>query len=624
MAIRPERTSGRRRSKSHGRPVVLRPVDAFMLGTGSGLGAAAMAFPTIALGPLEHEFGAPGTEILAAAGAAPVALVLVLNRLIRRGGMISRRKVVGLWWLAALGLVLFAIPPVGRIGGSLALTIVSMAMVGCGVAAGYHVQANKLTGPARFDPGPGRRVGHAAGLAQRWTLITGIALPVISAVAIERMGTRAATIGLGLVVVVFALANSRWHGMPDARPGVGQASVWALVRQTPEVSRDAVGSFVLYGAWGALYPIVALLGATPVDQAWVTVIARGAAAGFVAWLGLLADRDRQRVVRLAAACAAAGVVLLVTFRGLASWTPAAGGVAMAETGYNGIAGALKQSLARGEDPVRRTQTGFLFRFAGFGAVPLAIDGLWAVLSGHSVLVAARLVVAMCLIILLVLVLAIVPRVVRRDGGHPIKAPGIGTIYLTVLSPVGRDPRLWLHVYVDGSHLYRWTDDRNRPRNPGMTFFELRPGGRLVVVDRTSHTRLLEFRSHRSKEKPAGRQGSGRHARRDASIAAMRSSRYPGDGLRITARGAQGGAGWIVGTLERLTTRPVNVEVRQHSADDLPLPLRISLLEAPRPLGWSATRPEDVVTYTVRSEAFGTPSKKVDLRVNSLVFAHDRC
>ncbi len=577
-----------------------------MLGAGSGLGAAAMALPTIALRPLESEFKAPGTEILAAAGAAPLALVVVLNLLIRRGGMISRRRVVGLWWMAAAGLVLFALPPVGRALGSLAVTIVSMTMVGAGAAGGYHVQGNKLRG---------RRVGHAAGLAQRWTLITGIALPVVSAVAIERMGTRVATLGLGGLVAAFAFANSRWKGMPDARRGVGQATVWALVRQTPEVTRDTVGSFLLYGAWGALYPIVALLGATPVAQAWIMVLARGAAFGFVAWLGLLADRDRQLVVRLAAVCAAGGVVLLMAFRGIASWTPAAGGVAMAEIGYNGIAGALKQSLARGEDAVRRTQTGFLFRFAGFGAVPLAIDGLWAVLSGHSVLVAARLVVALCLSVLLALVLAIVPRVVRRDGGHPVKAPGIGTIYMTVLSPVGREPRLWLHIYVDGSHLYRWTDGRSRPRNAGMTLFELRAGGRLTVVDRTSHTSLLEFRCHRARQRR-----SARHARRGVSVFGLRPSRYPGDGLAITAPGPHGEAGWVVGTLERLTTRSVDVQTERHGAGDLPLALRISLLEAPRSLGWNSTRPEDVVTYTLRSAAFGSPQNTVDLRVNSLVFA----
>lgn len=561
MASRPVHAAGHRRARTRRQSAVISRLDAFMLGAGSGLGAAAMALPTIALGPLHQEFRVPGTEILAAAGAAPFALVVVLNLLIRRGGMISRRRVVGLWGVAAAGLVLFALPQVGRVTGSIALTVVTMTMVGGGAAAGYHVQANKLTGPARFDPGPGRRVGHAAGLAQRWTLITGIALPVISAVAVERVGTRPASIGLGGLVAVFALANAVWKGMPDMRPGIGQASMWALVRQTPEVTRDAVGSFVLYGAWGAVYPIVALLGATPVAQAWIMVIARGAAAGFVAWLGVLADRDRQLVVRLAAVCAAAGVVLLVTFRGTVSWAPAAGGVAMAEIGYNGIAGALKQSLARGEDPVRRTQTGFLFRFAGFGAVPLAIYGLWAVLSGHSVLVAARLVVALCLIVLLVLVLAIVPRVVRRDGGHPVKAPGIGTIYLTVLSPLGREPRLWLHVYVDGSHLYRWSDERNRPRNPGMAFFELRPGGHLTVVDRTSHTCLLEFRCRRPKDKRTIW-----HARRGLNVVGLRPSRYPGDGLRITALRPGGEAGWAVGTLDRLTTRSVDVEMRKHGRE----------------------------------------------------------
>lgn len=574
-----------------------------------------MAFPTVALGPLQIEFGAPGTEILGAASAAPLALVVVLNLLIGRGAMIFRRSVVGLWSVAAAGLLGLAVVPVGRVAASLAVMSITMAMVGAGVAAGYHVQANKLTGPARRDSRPRRRVGQAAGLAQRWTLIAGVALPLLAAFAIEHLGTRATSLVLGALVALFALANRLWRGMPDERPGVGRGSVIALARQAPEVTRDTMGSFVLYGAWGALYPIVALLGAGPVAQAGIMVLARGAAAGFVAWLGLLADRDRQLVVRLAAGCAAGGVVILVAFRSMAAWTPAAVGVAMAEIGCNGISGALKQSLAYGEDPVRRTEAGFLFRFAGFSAVPLAIDGLWAVLSGHSVLVAARLVVALFLMVLLAVVLAIVPRVVRREGSHPVKAPAKGTIYLTVLSPAGRGPHTWLHVYVAGGHLYRWTDNQGRPRNPSMAFFELRPGGHLTVVDRDSHTCLLEFRCRRAK-----RQKRGRHGCRDTGQAMLWPPRYAGDGLRIAADDPDGNLGWLVGTLERLTVRPVGVRIERHGLDALPMPLRIALLEAPRSLGWKSRYPEPVVTYTIESEAFGTPGREVNLRVNSKRFA----
>lgn len=105
-----------------------------------------MALLTLALHPLATQLKVPTTEILGAAQAGPVTLAVVLWFLVRRGGMLSRRAVIGLWSLAAAGLVAIAVGPAGIGPAFISVATRCMAMVGAEVAAGYHVQANKLTG----------------------------------------------------------------------------------------------------------------------------------------------------------------------------------------------------------------------------------------------------------------------------------------------------------------------------------------------------------------------------------------------------------------------------------------------------------------------------------------------
>jgi hypothetical protein len=348
-----------------------------------------------------------------------------------------------------------------------------------------------------------------------------------------------------------------------------------------------------------LYPIVALLGAAPLIQAWIGLVARGSAAGFVAWLGRLADRSRQRVVRLATVCAAGGVVLLVISRSAIDWAPAALGVAMAEIGSNGIAGAIKQSLARGEDPVRRTQVGFAFRFAGFGTVPLVVDGLWAILSRKSVR-DAQAVVAVLLIVLLLVVVAIVPRLVRRPGGHPLKASGDGVIYLTTFAAAARADRTWLHVWAPG-----------QARKPRWAFFDLRPGALLTVVDRASDTCLLEFRCRPRQLRPAGRH------RRQARNLRAGPFRRP---LWILAGGPRPRR--AVGSLRPGTVRDVTVSLTHHRSGRWPQWLQDALKGAPRVMIPEIDAGQPVVTYVIESDAFGTAHGPASLRINSHVLRRE--
>ncbi len=597
-----------------------------MLGAGSGLGQAAMAVLTLALTPLSTQLALPGGWILTAAQAAPIAISVMLWVFVRRGGMVSRSVVVALWWLAAAGLAGIALIPAGIGWIFIPVAAGGMTLVGVGVAAGYHVQANKLAYVTGHGSGMRSRVSGAAGLAQRWTLILGIAAPLLVGLVMQRFGARAGIATMSALVGAYATAHIVWRGLPDRRPGVGRGAVCSLVRQSAGTQRDTLGSFVLYGVWGALYPVVALLGAGPVTQAWIMIVARGVAAAFVVWLGRLADRDRQRVVRVATLCAAGGVVLLMLFRSGLGWGPAAVGVTMTELGANGIAGAIKGSLAHGEDRVRQTQLGFLFRFAGFGLIPLALEGIWVSLTRGSIQDAREVVAASVLVALLGLVLAVVPRVVRHPGTHPIKAPGQGTIYLAVLPPAPWADRLWLYVWVEGSHRGRWIDDRGRERNPGWAFFELAPGGLLTVVDRSFGGTLLEVRSLR-------RRRSGRPL--EVGWVTLRPAwtpGFPGRATELVTPNAGGGDEVVVGTLERLTVMPVSVRATMCRPDALPQWLIEDRPHAPRKMRRDVTN-GPVTVYEIRSPALGgvrhgeghrshgrrESHRAVSLRINSMVF-----
>jgi hypothetical protein len=612
-------------SARHRRPAELSWGDALIVGAGSGLSQTALSVLTLALGLLTAQVALPGAWILGAAQAGPIALAAALWLFIRRGGMVSRRVVVVLWFLAAVGLAGLALIPPAMGWPFVILAAGCMALLGTGVAVGYHVQANKLSSLENDAGDSAPRVSGAAGLAQRWTLFMGVLTTVGVGLAMQRLGVSAGIGGMACLVAVYAAAHVFWRGLPEKRRGVGHAAVVALRRQSAGVRRDTTGSFVLYGAWGALYPVVALLGAGPATQAWIMIIARGFAAAFVVWLGRLADRDRQRIVRAAAMSAAGGVVVVMSFRSGLGWGPASLGVALTELGANGVAGAIKGSLAHGEDGVRLMQLGNLFRFAGAGLIPLALDGIWASLSPGSV-EDAREAVAVAMVSLLVIVLAIVPSVVSHPGTHPVKATGRGVLYLTVLAPAPRATRLWLHVWVPGDgNRQDWTDEPPRPRKYERAFFDLAPGAVLTVVDRTFGGTLLELHSLRHR-RPARRRAS------DGSVAIPPAGpawchRHS---LDVVAAVNGGDKAAVVGTLDRLTVWPVAVRTTVVSADAVPKWFSDDRRRAARKMGRDVTG-EPVIVYEIRSEALGSSvrrpvgpgprieSGRVPLRINSMVF-----
>jgi hypothetical protein len=621
--FRPHLPIGHRRCRARPRPrVPLRGVDAFMLGAGSGLGQTAMSVLTLALRPLSAELGVPGPMLIGAGQAAPVALAALLWWFVRRGGMISRTSVTCLWGLAACGLGGLAgltLIPLRAAWLFPALAAVCMAAVGTGAAAGYHVQANILAQLNDHEPrtslaAPESQpaVGAAAGLAQRWTLLLGITSNVVTGAAMARFGVRPAVAGLAVAVAVLAVSQMQWKAMPDAAAGVGRGGVCALIRQSPEVRRDTLGSFILYGAWGALYPTVALLGAGPLVQVWMTGVARGTAAGFVAWLGRLADRDRQRVVRLAATCATAGVVLLSLFRSELAWTMAGLGATITEVGCNGVAGVLKQSLAHGEERVRQTQVGFLFRFAGFGLWPLLVTGLWSLLSRNTVNEARRA-VALVLVVLLLMVLAIVPRLVRRSGTHPIKTHGDGKIIVAVFAPCAGAAERWMYVGVAGGRRESWVDERGRRREPGWAFFGLHAGEILSVnrVARREESRLLEFRCGERRLHRGGHDG---YMRKELPLAGPGG--LPGRALKIVSGAGSGKR--VAGKLWRFTVAPITATVTFPSVGGLPPWLRDDLRHAPGEMRQEVDMTVPVGLYIIES-----PALRGRLRIDSHLFPRRR-
>jgi hypothetical protein len=434
-------------------------------------------------------------------------------------------------------------------------------------------------------------------------LLVGVASNLLAALAMERFGVRPTIGGLAVLIGIFAALHIRWQGLPDEEPGVGQGGIFALIRQSPVAQKDTVGSFILYGAWGSLYPILALLSAGPFVQGLISGVARGMAAAFVAWLGRLADRDRQRVMRTAAAFAVGGGIVLAFSRANFDWTLAGLGVAITEVGCNGVAGALKGSLARGEDRVRLMEVGFLFRFVGFGFWPLCMSGLWLLLSRSSV-TNARGAVAIELVALLVVVLATVPRLVRRPGTHAIKANGHGEIFLAVFPPAAHAAQTWFYVWVGGSARRPWVE-RGRRRKPGWSFFGLLPGELITVVARETWVTLLELR--------ASSRGHARARGTDhAELPLAGPAGLPGHNLKVVAL-TNGGV--AVGRLHKLTVLPVTIDVADCTLDELPSYLREDFAQAPREMRPEIDPGGRVRIYHIKSRAFVGER----LLINSQVF-----
>ena len=604
---RPRHRTGRHRRtggppsprRRHRGPRVRGGLDSFMVGSASGVSGTAMAVLTLALRPLSSQRGLSPTSILFAAQLAPVALMATQWWFVRRGGMVSRRSVTGMWALAALSLLALAAIPPDAGWTFLPLAAVCMAGVGVGGSVGYHIQANVLdrvgkSHTAGSGPrGDARGVGFAAGVAQSWSLLTGLSSTLGVSYAMEHVGVRPAIAGLGALVAVFAALHTMWDGLPGKRPGTGRGSIWALIRQSPKVARDTIGSYTLYAAWGGLYASVALFGGGPLVQGTMSCVARLLAAGFVLWLGHLADRsERQLMMRVAALCAIGGVVLLATFRGDVLWVPAGFGVAMTEVGCNGVATAVKRALAQGEDPVRQTQLGFLFRFAGYGTWPLVLGAVWLALTPISA-GDARVAIMAGQAALLCTALAVLPRIPRRFATHSIKATGDGRLFMAVFPSRVAAGRTWFYFFFVGSHRRIWVDQQGRRRKPGWGFYWLRPGEDVRVVARDLDVRVLLLRCVQGRATSPGLIAGSAALHAVGCVPRCRRE------LRIHTGGERP---QVVGRLARLTVEPVKVSAAFYPLTALPAFLREDLELAPEQMTLEVDPDGPVSVYQIESGA----------------------
>lgn len=209
------------------------------------------------------------------------------------------------------------------------------------------------------------------------------------------------------------------------------------------VTRSGASSCTARG--GRCIQIVAQLGAAPLVQAWIALVARGAAAGFV--------RVARTIGRPEAA--AGGCVWRPCSR-QAVWccwwcfAPRCTGRPR-QSEWRWSRSDRTESLVRSSSRWHTVRTrcgghrwGSFSRFASFGIVPLIVDGLWAALSRQSA-AEARAVVAVPLMAQLAVVLAMCLGSLDA-GAHPVKAPGSGAICMTVFSSTrSRGPDMAVRV-----------------------------------------------------------------------------------------------------------------------------------------------------------------------------------
>lgn len=551
--------------------------DDVMQGASSGLHVTAIAVPILAAQVLAGDLRVPEAAVIGSAQAAPLALALALFWWFRRGGMISQLAVSALWGLAGVALLGLILLPTRPGWASVAVISISMALVGAGAGVNYHVQGNKLgllvddvrrsfsgahARPTAVSAAVREVAGVTTGRWKRWELLVGFVTAELVSLGLQSLGAWVTIAMFAAVLIGFAGLQFCWGGMPDRRPRAeATAGIWAFLGQGPDLQRNAWGSSVLYGAWWAVYAVVALFGAVPLIQASIAGVARGVAWIFVVWLGWLAgQRDRgDRVVRRLAILGAAGAVLLALCGPAVAWVPAGLGVCLTELGCNAMASALKSSLADTEDPVRSAHLGFMFRFVGLGMSSLILTGLWSQFSHDGVRDASR-VAACALVILVIAARMILLRLVFRPGGHSVRVTASDELVLLVFSHVRGAEKTWFWIGTADDPRRLARHQRGQQDEPVAGFFGLGCDEQIGITSRRHHNRLLELRCqarlHRGHarvgrvvELPAG--GPPCLRWRDVEIC------EPTRGSRVAGR------------LRRLTTARVTATLSSHTRYDRP-------------------------------------------------------
>ena len=568
--------------------------NAAMQGASSGLHVTAMAVPVLAGRALATELRVPEAALIACAQAAPLALSVALWGWVRRGAMLSRLAVSGLWAVGGLALLGMILIPAWPEWAVLVVASVLIAFVGAGPGVNYHVQGNTLGRlveqvRATFAGGNAaagavsaavrEAVGVATGRWKRWELLVGFITAELVSGTLGPLGAKVTVAGFAGVLIAFAGLHFCWGGMPDARRGAKPpARVGMLLVEDTELRKQAAGALVLYGVWGALYPVVALLGAIPLVQASIGGLARGVAWLFVVWLGRLAGKhdQGQGVVGILGILAAAGTALLALSGPAYAWAPAGLGVCMAELGCTAMASALKSRLADSADPARIAQLVFQFRFVGYGLWSLLLTLAWPWLSHDGARAASRT-VACVLVVLVIAARKILVRRVHLADRASITVVGEKELVLLVFPRAPRAQKTWFWIGIAGGVEWSGWFERGRRLAPEGAFFGLRSHQRFTVGRRRRYKRrLLELRC------------LGSHGRR-----AQAGSRSPDICERWHG-------GPLAGTLRMLTRAPVTVTFDNRAGNNRPAWIGDVLGRRPGEMGPDVKLDAPLMTYTILS------------------------